>query len=116
MDHELRKRGISAYPASYFFSKQQSAWGRRRVLIIALAVYVVALGVLPLARLFVEAFLPGRDGELFGVLLQQWRTPAAQTALLHTLEASALATLVSVAIGVVIAFVLALTDLRGKAA
>src|SRR5947209_19780742 len=89
----------SAYPASYFFSKQRSSWGRKRLLIIALAVYVVALGVLPLARLFVEAFLPGRDGELFGVLLQEWRTPAAQTALFNTLEASALATLVSVLIG-----------------
>src|SRR5215468_398386 len=106
----------SAYPASYFSSKQRSPWGRRRVLIIALAVYVVALGVLPLARLFVEALLPGRDGELFGILLQQWRTPAAQTALLNTLEASALATLVSVLIGVVIAFLLALTDIRSKAA
>jgi iron(III) transport system permease protein len=106
----------SAYPASYFFSKKRSSWGAKRLLIIALAVYVVALGVLPLARLFVEAFLPGRGGELFGVLLQQWRTPAAQTALLHTLEASALATLVSVLIGVVVAFVLALTDIRNKAA
>ena len=116
MDHELRKRGTSAYPASYFFGKKRSSWGAKRVLLIALAVYVVALGVLPLARLFVEAFLPGRGGELFGVLLQQWRTPAAQTALLHTLEASALATLVSVLIGVVVAFVLALTDIRNKAA
>jgi len=116
MDHELRKRGTSFHPASYFFGKKRSPWGRRRVLIIALAVYVVALGVLPLARLFVEAFLPGRGGELFGVLLQQWRTPAAQTALIHTLEASALATLVSVLIGVVVAFVLALTDIRNKAA
>jgi len=106
----------SVHPASYFFGKRRSPWGRRRVLIIALAVYVVALGVLPLARLFVEAFLPGRGGELFGVLLQQWRTPAAQTALIHTLEASALATLVSVLIGVVVAFVLALTDIRNKAA
>src|SRR5262244_836648 len=106
----------SAYPASYFFSQRRSPWGLRRLLIIALVVYVVALGVLPLARLFVEAFLPGRDGELFGVVLQQWRTPAAQTALFHTLEASALATLVSVLIGVVVAFLLALTDIRNKAA
>src|SRR4029077_20458034 len=104
MDHELRKRGTSVHPASYFFGKKRSSWGLRRVLMIALAVYVVGLGVLPLTRLFVEAFLPGRDGDLFGVLLQQWRTPAAQTALLHTLEASALATLVSVVIGVVVAF------------
>src|SRR5499427_8858268 len=106
----------SAYPASYFSSKQRSPWGRRRLLIIALAVYVVALGVLPPARLFVEAFLPGPNGELFGILLQQWRTPAAQTALIHTLEASALATLVSVLIGVVVAFLLALTYIRNKAA
>jgi iron(III) transport system permease protein len=37
-------------------------------------------------------------------------------ALINTIEASALATLVSVAIGVVIAFLLALTDIRGKGA
>src|SRR5204862_7114873 len=51
-----------------------------------------------------------------GVLLNQWRSPAAKRALINTVEASVLATLVSVAIGAAIAFLLTLTDLRGKAA
>jgi len=82
----------------------------------ALALYVVVLAIWPLARLCYEALLPGPGGELIGVLLGQWRTPAAQAALRNTVEASALATLVSVAIGGAVAFVLALTDIRGKAA
>lgn len=90
--------------------------GVESFLVVVLAIYVAALAVWPLARLFYEALLPGRGGEWLGVLLGQWRTPGAQTALLNTIEASALATLVSVAIGVVAAFLLALTDIRGKAA
>ncbi len=85
-------------------------------MLAGLAIYVLVLTALPLARLFYEALLPGRGGELFGVLLQEWRTPAAQTALINTVEVSALATLVSLGIGVVVAFLLALTDIRGKAA
>jgi iron(III) transport system permease protein len=108
----------NAYTAGSYstFKKRSSSSRAERILIVALAIYIVMLAVWPLARLFYEALLPGRDGELLGVLLAQWRTPAAQAALINTVEASALATLVSVAIGVIVAFVLALTDIRGKAA
>lgn len=107
-----------AYPASSFSTvrRRSAPLGAEAWLIAALALYVAVLSIWPLARLFYEALLPGRGGELFGVLLSQWRTPAAQAALLNTIEASALATLVSVAIGGPIAFVLALTDIRGKTA
>jgi iron(III) transport system permease protein len=108
----------NAYSAgSYSAVKKRSSSSRaERILIVALAIYIVVLAVWPLARLFYEALLPGRGGEILGVLLAQWRTAAAQAALINTVEASALATLVSVAIGVIAAFVLALTDIRGKAA
>src|SRR5690242_10585586 len=107
MDDELRKRGTSAYPGSYSHVKKRSSLGPEDALIAALAIYIVVLAVWPLAR---------RSGELLGVLIGQWRTPAAQAALINTVEASTLATLVSVAIGTVIAFVLALTDIRAKGA
>src|SRR5262249_61059700 len=41
---------------------------------------------------------------------------AAQTALIHTIEASVLATLVAVAIGIALAAAITLTDVRGKSA
>ncbi|MEA2937115.1 MAG: iron(III) transport system permease protein [Alphaproteobacteria bacterium] len=85
-------------------------------LVLLLALYVAGLALWPLARLFVEALMPGRDGEVLGVLLSQWRSPAVQRALVNTLEVSVLATLVSLVIGVAVALVLTLTDIRGKAA
>jgi iron(III) transport system permease protein len=90
--------------------------GGEKLLVAAIALYVGILAVWPLARLFVEALLPGPLGEPLGVLLNQWRSPAARSALINTVEASVLATLVSVAIGASVAFLLTLTDLRGKAA
>jgi iron(III) transport system permease protein len=89
--------------------------GGEAALVIAIAIYIALFAVWPLARLFYEALLPGRDGEMLGVLLGQWRNPATQIALLNTLVSSALATLVSVAIGIAAAFLLTLTDVRGKA-
>jgi len=107
----------NAYSAgAYSAVKKRSSWGPEDALIVALAIYLVLFAVWPLARLFYEALLPGRDGEVLGVLLAQWRAPAAQAALINTVEASALATLVSVAIGVIVAFMLVLTDIRSKAA
>jgi len=107
----------NAYPAgSYTAVKKRSSLGTEGVLTVALSIYIVVLVVWPLARLFFEALLPGRGGELLGVLIEQWRSRAAQVALINTVEASALATLVSMGIGIVVAFVLALTDIRAKAA
>jgi iron(III) transport system permease protein len=90
--------------------------GGETFLIAAIAIYIAVFAVWPLARLFYEALLPGPGGAMLGVLLGQWRAPATQVALLNTIESGVLATLVSVAIGVVVALLLTLTDVRGKAA
>jgi iron(III) transport system permease protein len=91
-------------------------FGGERLLVVLIALYVAALAVWPLARLFVEALMPGPGGEPLGLLLDQWRNPAAHRALINTVEASLLATLVSVALGAAVAFLLTLTDMPGKAA
>src|SRR6185295_14921057 len=85
-------------------------------LLVVLTLYILILGLWPLGRLFVEALLPAASDEFLGLLLGQWRSAATQRALLNTLESSLLATLVSVVIGTVTAFVLTLTDVRAKAA
>jgi iron(III) transport system permease protein len=90
--------------------------GGEKLLVALIALYIAILAVWPLVRLFVEALQAGPGGEHLGVLLDQWRSPAAKRALINTVETSVLATLVSVAIGAAIAFLLTLTDLRGKAA
>jgi iron(III) transport system permease protein len=84
-------------------------------LLAALTCYVVVLGLWPLARLFAESLSPSASGEFLGILLGQWRSVATERALINTLESSLLATLVSVAIGTAVAFVLTLTDVRAKA-
>jgi iron(III) transport system permease protein len=86
------------------------------VLLGALVLYVGALVLVPLARLAFEALTPGADGQPLGVLVGQWTSSATRRALGNTLEASLLASLVSVAIGVLAAVALTLTDVRAKAA
>ena len=94
----------------------RSLFSSETALLAVLTVYIVILGLWPLARLFVEALLPAAGGEVLGVLLGQWQSPATQRALINTLESSLLATLLSVAIGTTAAFALTLTDVRAKAA
>src|SRR5687768_16142943 len=96
--------------------RARSLFGGETALLAVIALYVVVLGLWPLARLFTEALSAGPKGEVLGLLLGQWRSLATQRALINTLESSLLSMLVSVAIGTVTAFVLTLTDLRGKAA
>ncbi len=86
------------------------------VLVATLALYIAIFAVWPLLRLFGEALSAGAGGEPLGVLLGQWRSPATRRAFDNTLEASILATLLSVSIGTAVAFLLSLTDLRAKAA
>jgi len=97
-------------------SPRWASFRGEEVLLAALALYIAILSVWPLLRLFAEALSPGRDGEVLGVLLGQWRSLATRRALFNTVEASMLATLLSVAIGTGVAFVLGLTDVRGKPA
>jgi iron(III) transport system permease protein len=97
-----------AVPARSLFSGETA-------LLAVLTCYVTLLGLWPLARLFVEALLPGASGEPLGLLLGQWQSAATQRALLNTLESSLLATALAVLIGTVVAVVLTLTDMRAKA-
>ncbi len=97
-------------------SPRWASFRGEEVLLAALALYIAILSVWPLLRLFAEALSPGRDGEVLGVLLGQWRSLATRRTLFNTVEASMLATLLSVAIGTGVAFVLGLTDVRGKPA
>jgi iron(III) transport system permease protein len=96
--------------------RARSLFSGEALLLVVLAAYVCILGLWPLARLFVEALSGGPQGELLGLMLAQWQTAATQRAVLNTLESSILATLLSVAIGATLAFILTLTDVRGKAA
>ena len=97
-------------------SPRWASFRREEVLLAALALYIAIFSVWPLLRLFAEALSSGRDGEVLGVLLGQWRSLATRRALFNTVETSVLATLLSVAIGTGVAFVLGLTDVRGKPA
>jgi len=90
--------------------------GGEALLLAGIALYIATFAIWPLARLFVEALSPGRDGEVLGLLLGQWRSLATQRALFNTIEVSVLATLLSVLIGSAVAFLLTLTDLRAKTA
>ena len=90
--------------------------GGETLLLAAIALYIAIFAVWPLLRLFFEALSPGRDGEVLGLLLGQWRSLATRRALFNTIEVSVLATLLSVLIGSTVAFLLTLTDLRAKTA
>ncbi|MPZ37933.1 MAG: ABC transporter permease subunit [Rhizobiales bacterium] len=94
----------------------RSLFSSETALLAVLTCYVAALGLWPLARLFVESLLPGASGEPLGLLLGQWQSAATQRALVNTLESSLLATAVSVVIGTAAAVALTLTDVRAKAA
>ncbi len=91
--------------------------GRRpsgETLLLALvAGYVLVFCVVPLLRLFAEAFVLGAGGaaETFGRVLGASRTWQATW---HTLEAGLGATAVSLVLGTVLALLVGLTDLRWK--
>ncbi|HWG05964.1 MAG TPA: iron ABC transporter permease [Beijerinckiaceae bacterium] len=86
------------------------------VLFGCLLLYLLVVSCLPLARLALEALRPGAHGEPFGVLIEQWAALATRRALANTVEASLLASFVSIAIGGLVAIALTLTDLRMKSA
>ena len=108
---------VDAHPADAPASSRRrwASSGGETFLVAAIAIYVVVFAVWPLLRLFFEALLPGRDGEILGLLIGEWRSAATRTALVNTLEASALASLLSLVIGIAVAFAITLTDVRGKA-
>lgn len=86
------------------------------LLLGALALYIVLTSLWPLARLFVEALGRGDDGAFLGILREEWQGRSTWRAFRNTLEASVLATLLSVALGGAAAILVALTDVRAKGA
>lgn len=77
-------------------------------------IVAIALTLLPVTRLFAHGLTSG--GNLSLVLLQDVLTRSStQSALLHSLVTAGLGTLIAALIGGAFAFLVALTDLRGKA-
>jgi len=95
-----------AYPSS---SRSE---GRLLTLVLGLAILVT---LAPVARLFHEGLTAG-GGLNPGFLAEVLSKPATRSALWHSLVTAGLGTLISVLIGGVFAFLVALTDLRRKAA
>src|SRR5262245_13174601 len=114
--HARGRGGVPVSRSSAIAVPARSLLSSETALLVVLTLYIVILGLWPLARLFVEALLPGTSGEVLGLLLAQWQSAATQRALINTLESSLLATLLSVTIGTSVALALTLTDVRGKAA
>jgi iron(III) transport system permease protein len=83
------------------------------LLVWLVAAYLFATTLWPLLRLFAEA-LRSDDGRVLGILVDQWQGRATRRAFANTLEASLLATALSVVVGTVFAALVSLTDLRMK--
>ncbi|ESR23392.1 ABC transporter permease [Lutibaculum baratangense] len=86
------------------------------LILLAVVAYLALFTLWPLGRLLAEALAPNAEGELLGLLRDQWQSRSFTRALQNTLEASAFATVLSVALGTSMAFLLALTDVRAKTA
>lgn len=86
-------------------------------LVIALiALYVLGLGLWPLARLLLEAFGPDDAGRPLGLIREALFSRAARAALGNTLTASAGSVAVSVTLGTGLALALGLMRLPGRVA
>lgn len=86
--------------------------GRLLSLILLIAIF---LTLAPVLRLFVEGVVV-EDRPGLGLIKDVLAEGSTQTALMHSLITAGLGTLVSVVIGSAFAFLVALTDLRAKAA
>lgn len=84
------------------------------LILAGLCVYALALSVLPLGRLLLEAFRPGENGLVFGTFFDVWNSRAAPRALGNTFIASLGATCISVVVGALAAGIVRLADLRGR--
>lgn len=85
-----------------------------RLLSIVLLIAIV-LTLTPVMRLFIEGVTEGNQFSL-GLMSKVLTQSSTHSALLHSLTTAGLGTLVSVVIGSTFAFLVALTDLRAKAA
>jgi len=94
-------------------SSSSRSEGRLLSLILALAVLIT---LAPVARLFLEGVTAGGGGLNLRFFAEVLAKPATQSALRHSLVTAGLGTALSVVIGSVFAFLVALTDLRRKGA
>lgn len=85
-----------------------------RAALAAVSIYVALFCVIPLLRLFALGLAPEGGGFDPGALLALLRQPATLRALGNTIEAGLLSTFLSVAIGLAMALLVALTDIRAK--
>jgi len=86
------------------------------LMLAGVALYIGIFTLWPLGRLLVEGVGANAAGETLGILRDQWQSRSTSRALWNTLEAGTLATLVSVALGATMAFIVALTNVRAKTA
>lgn len=102
--------GRAAAPARLF----RLRFPTHHLLIAAVATYLAATALWPLARLFAEAIAPSEGAAWFGVFLQEWQSRSAIRALSNTIETSLLATVLSIVLGTAYAILIALTNIRLK--
>ncbi len=109
-----RKPAGAQVPGTGTVSRRRPVIGAETLLLAALGLYVVVLCVWPLLRLLATIFADG-PAEGIAFIGEVWSGRATQRATWNTLEASFLATILSVLLGSAMALTVALTDLRYKA-
>jgi iron(III) transport system permease protein len=87
--------------------------GSERALLAVLLAVVGVLSVLPLARLVLEAFVPGGAFST-GPIARVLSNPATWTATWHSLVTASLGTLVATVIGTLVGLAVGLTDMRRR--
>nr|WP_269150477.1 iron ABC transporter permease [Frigidibacter albus] len=90
--------------------------GGEHLLVALLALYVLALGLWPLLRLFAEAFGANDAGESFGLIRDGLAARATGRAFGNTVYASAGSVVVSAVLGVALALAMGMLRLRGRVA
>ncbi|GGE17920.1 iron(III) transport system permease protein [Gemmobacter megaterium] len=90
--------------------------GGEVILAALIGVWLVAVSVWPLARLFMEALAPGKDGAPLGLMAEVLTARATGRAVWNTLAVSAGSVVISSVLGVLLALVTGLFALRGRVA
>ena len=94
---------------------RQTRFGGETIVLAAVCAFVLLFSVYPLARLFLEAVAPkGQFG--LGVAQDVLSSASTWTAAGHSLVTAIFGTAISLLLGTAFAFLVALTDIRGKQA
>ncbi|MDX5357211.1 MAG: iron ABC transporter permease [Rhodobacterales bacterium] len=90
--------------------------GGEVILAALIGLWVLAVSVWPLARLFTEALAPGKDGAPLGLMAEVLASRSTGRAVWNTLTVSAGSVVISSVLGVALALVTGLFALRGRVA